>query len=414
MNRLLALLTAVFALVAAAPAHAAHSMSVGIADDRVLLAGGLTADQAVAEWKRIGVDTVRVFAQWNRIAPGTRSRSRPAGFDGADPASSGYHWGQLDAAIDRVQGAGMHVILTVTGPGPLWSSTAPSRGNPRYRPRPSAYADFAAAVAERYGDTVDDYVLYNEPNLPAWLQPQSACSHGRCTPVSPHVYRNLVRAAYPAIHAADPTARVLIGALAPRGSNSHSRNANMKPLVFIRALGCVNRSYQRIHSGACRSFKPATGDGFAYHPHSVTLSPSTPYPDRDDLDLASLSRLEHTLDLLQSRGRLRPTTTHFNLWLDEFGYQTDPPDQILGVSPATQDRWLQESFYRAWRDHRVKLLVQYGWRDEPASANGSYSGWQAGLRYANLRPKPSLSHFSRTAAAAHGKRAWAKAARGRR
>src|SRR3954467_2063797 len=82
MNRLLALLTAAFALVAAAPAHAAHSMSVGIHDDRLLLAGGLTADQAVAEWKRIGVDTVRVFAQWNRIAPGARSRSRPAGFAG--------------------------------------------------------------------------------------------------------------------------------------------------------------------------------------------------------------------------------------------------------------------------------------------------------------------------------------------
>jgi Cellulase (glycosyl hydrolase family 5) len=380
----------------------------------VLLAGGLMADQAVTEWKRLGVDTVRVFAQWSKIAPSIHSKQRPAGFDGADPASAGYRWGALDKAIDRVQGAGMRVLLNVTGPGPLWSSTAPVRRNPRYRPRPSDYGDFAAAVAERYGDTVDEYILYNEPNLPAWLQPQSSCSHRHCTPVSPHVYRNLVRAAYPAIHAVDPTARVLIGALAPRGSNGRSANANVKPLTFIRAMACVDRSYRPIRSGACRSFHSAIGDGFAYHPHSVTLSPSTPYPDRDDIDLASLSRLEHVLDLLQSRGRLRASTPRFNLWLDEFGYQTDPPDQILGVSPATQDRWLQESFYRAWRDPRVKLLVQYGWRDEPASANGTYSGWQAGLRYANLRPKPALSHFARTAASAHGKRAWAKAARGRR
>ena len=412
MRRLLVLLCAAVALlVVATPAPAARRMAMGIADDRVLQAGGLRADEAVTEWKRLHIDTVRVFAQWSKIAPTVDSTRAPAGFDPRDPASQGYDWRSLDAAIDRVTTAGLKVILTVTGPGPVWGSGAPSRHNGRYKPRPTEFGAFAEAVARRYADDVDEYILYNEPNLPAWLQPQSSCPQRHCSPRAPHLYRALVRAAYPAIKAVDPVARVLIGALAPRGSNGRSANATLKPMTFIRSMGCVDRNLRSRRSGSCQNFRSALADGFAYHPHGVLNSPSTPFSDPDDINLASLPRLEHLLDGLQSRRRLRSTTRRFNLWLDEFGYQTDPPDDILGVSPRTQDRWLQQSAYRAWRDPRVKLLVQYGWRDEPVSSNGSYSGWQAGLRFANLKPKPALAHFRHTVDAAHGTVSWSATAR---
>ena len=413
MKRLATLLAVSGALVAAAPAHAARHMAMGIADDRVLLAGGLTADMAVAEWRRLGVDDVRILAQWSRIAPRRGSAKPPAGFDASDPSSVGYHWGTLDAAVNRVQAAGLRVVMTITAPGPLWASSDPRRHNRRWAPRPRAFADFAAAVAARYGDVVDEYVLYNEPNLPQWLQPQSSCPHGHCTPRAPHIYAALVRAAYPAIHAVQPDAKVVIGALAPRGSGGHSTNAKLRPMTFIRSMGCVDRSLRRVSSGPCHGYKPIPADGFAYHPHSVVLPPWRPFPDADDVDLASIGRLETLLDRLQSRGRLRPTTRRFDLYLDEFGYQTDPPDRLLGVSLGTQDRWLQQAAYRAWRDPRVKLFVQYGWRDEPVSSNGLYSGWQAGLRFANLKPKPSLKHFARTVASAHGTRPWAPVAKSR-
>src|SRR3954465_741626 len=99
MKRLLALASAGFALVAAAPAHAAHSMSVGIADDRVLFAGGVMGDQAGTEGKGPRGDPRRASPQWSKVAPAPRSRTRPAGFDGADPSAAGYHWGRLDKAI---------------------------------------------------------------------------------------------------------------------------------------------------------------------------------------------------------------------------------------------------------------------------------------------------------------------------
>ena len=350
--RLVVPLAAALLTIGAGSARAAGT-EVGVSDDRVLLVGGADPDRVVGEWKANGVDVVRIFALWSRIAPARK----PAGFDGANQHAPGYEWGRLDEAIRRVRRAGIKVMLTVSGPGPVWTSRSPGRGNPRYKPDPAEYADFAAAVASRYGADVDRYILWNEPNLPSWLQPQASCVHRRCTPVAPHLYRGLVRAAYPAIKAADPGAQVLIGALSSRGLDMKARNSTLRPLVFLRALGCVSSGFARLRSGDCKGFKPATADGFAFHPHGTLTSPDRAYRNRDDVNLASLGRLESALDRLQRGGRLRPTTRRFNLFLDEYGYQTRPPDRTAGVSLATQDRWLQRAAYRAWRDPRVRLLA---------------------------------------------------------
>ena len=363
-------------LLAAAPARATGP-EVGVADDRVLLSGGPRADRAVGEWRDNGVDVVRIFALWSRI-------------EHAD----GYEWEPLDAAVARVRGAGMKVMLTVSGPGPVWTSREPKRRNPRYKPDPEKFAAFAYRVAARYGADVDRYIVWNEPNLPSWLQPQASCVRRRCTPVAPHLYRGLVRAARPAIRAADPGAEVLIGTMSSRGQNLRARNATLRPLVFLRALGCVDARWRRLRSGSCKGFRPATGDGFAFHPHGTLTSPDTAYRNRDDVNLASLRRLEGVLDRLQRGGRLRASTRRFGLFLDEYGYQTRPPDRTAGVSLATQDRWLQTAAYRCWRDPRVRLLTQYQWFDEPLRRAGSpFAGWQSGLRFLSGKAKPSLAHF---------------------
>src|SRR4051794_27366715 len=388
------LLAAVLAAAGAASAHAAGP-EIGVSDDRILLVGGANPDQAVAEWRADGVDVARIFALWSRIAPRRHSVRPPAGFDAANPFSKGYTWGRLDEAVRRVRAAGLKVMLTVSGPGPLWSSESPGRRNAHYRPNPARYAQFATAVARRYGADVDRYILWNEPNLSTWLQPQAKCSHGRCTPVAPHLYRALVRAAYPAVKAADPGAQVLMGAMSSRGQNLRSTNATMRPMAFLRALGCVSAGFGRLRSGACRHFAPARADGFAFHPHGTLTSPDRPYSNPDDVNLASLPRLEATLDRLQRGGRLRATTRRFGLYLDEYGYQTRPPDRTAGVSLSQQDRWLQRAAYRTWRDKRVRLLTQYQWYDEPMRRTGSfYGGFQSGLRFVSGKAKPALAHFA--------------------
>jgi hypothetical protein len=59
----LALASIALLLVLAAPARAVGP-EVGIADDRVLLAGGPQADAAIAEWQQLGVQQVRIYALW--------------------------------------------------------------------------------------------------------------------------------------------------------------------------------------------------------------------------------------------------------------------------------------------------------------------------------------------------------------
>jgi beta-glucosidase/6-phospho-beta-glucosidase/beta-galactosidase len=161
------LLSVVLLLVLAAPARAA-TPEIGIADDRVLIPGGPLADRAVAEWSALGVDTVRIFAHWGRIAP----PRKPAGFRPSDPGDPRYQWFYLDNAVERVRNAGMSVTLTVTGPGPPWTSRNPRRRQGQWKPRPAAFAAFSAAVAKRYGSRVDRYILWNEPNIWVWLSPQ--------------------------------------------------------------------------------------------------------------------------------------------------------------------------------------------------------------------------------------------------
>jgi hypothetical protein len=358
MKRMVLLLVVLLGVLAA-PARAAGP-EVGVADDRVLMAGGAAADRAVAEWRANGVDDVRIFAQSTRIER--------------------WGWSELDAAVARVRAAGMSVMLTVVGP--------------HVRPNVKRFAAFAGDVAGRYGADVNRYIVWNEPNLPSWLRPQATCSHGRCTPVAPNLYRALVRAARPAIRAADPGAQVLIGAMSSRGQDLRARNATERPMVFLRALGCVDRGYRRLRTGGCKGFQPATADGFAFHPHGLLTSPDVAYRNPDDVNLASLGRLEAALDRLQRAGRLKASTRRFGLFLDEYGYQTRPPDKTAGVSLATQDRWLQKADYRAWRDKRVRLLTQYQWFDEPLRRAGNpFAGWQSGLRFFNGKPKPALAHF---------------------
>lgn len=398
---LVAALAALGVLVpGAGVAQANPNLQIGLSDDAILLFDPLRAVSVVPQWKTAGIDAVRIQVRWVGVAPDPDSPVAPANFDATDPDDPQYDWAYLDQAIDLVVASGLKPVLTVTGSGPLWSSRVPSQGSPRIEPDPVKFGQFATAVARRYGAVADRYIIWNEPNQPLWLQPQQECApgHQRCSPVAPHIYRALVRAAYPAIHAADPDAQVLAGSLAPRGADPTQRNRPLRPLAFLRAFGCVDERLRRVRTGRCRGFLPARIDGLAYHPHPVKASPATPSAQADDAAIADLRKLETTLDAVQrAHGFTTPTGAHAPLDLTEFGYQTSPPDPDDGIPPARQSRWLQQASYLAWKDPRVRSIFQYEWQDEPVRSVGSgrrrYAGWQSGLLFSDGRPKPALGGF---------------------
>src|SRR3712207_5367117 len=158
-------------------------MQGGIGKDNSLIADQSVPAEPVAEWRGKGIGGWGITARGGAIAPAPEARSAPDGFRPADPDDPQYNWGFLDREIALVRGAGMKVVLTVTGWGPLWGSQFPVKRNPRYKPVPKRFAAFATAVAKRYGASVDRYIVWNEPNQAPWLTPQSECtSSGRCSP----------------------------------------------------------------------------------------------------------------------------------------------------------------------------------------------------------------------------------------
>jgi hypothetical protein len=76
------------------------------------------------------------------------------------------------------------------------------------------------------------------------------------------------------------------------------------------------------------------------------------------------------------------------IWLTEYGYQTNPPDHLLGVSYADQAAYISEAALRAYLLPRVDILIQYLVRDEPETAR-----WQSGLETTTDLPKPSYQAF---------------------
>ncbi len=395
MRRRLGLLLATTAALcaAAAPAHAA-TFEVGMEDEGLLLSNPHLAPAAVLAWQAMGVDVVRIHARWWEIAPARTATRAPSGFNANNPNDPQYNWVALDNAITQIRNAGMRPMVTITGPGPLWTSGDTRKRNPLWKPKSSAYASFARAVATRYRDRVDRYLLWNEPNQKGWLQPQWQCDRRRrnCQAMSPHLYRSLVRAARPAIVAADPGAEIVVGELAPVGDPPISDLTPMKPLIFMRELGCVDSRYRSIRTGSCRGFKALQANSFGYHPHPQKLAPDKVNRDPDEAQFADLKRLFTALDKLKARKRLRLGRTFH---LTEFGYETSPPDPASGISLALQTRYLQQAAYVAWKTKRVAGLSFYQWDDEPTKNLGSgtrrYFGWQTGLRRNDGTPKPVLS-----------------------
>jgi hypothetical protein len=398
--RTLARALAACALLAAAaaalpsPAPAAGNAEVSIMDDQLLLsASPARLEQTMARFQALGVDRVRVSAFWNAHVARAHSRRKPDGFDSSNPRDPLYRWGSLDGVVASAARHGLKVLISITTPAPYWGTSAPSRLNPVWKPDPTEFAGFARAVASRYASLVDQYAVLNEPNQGAWLQPQS--SHGL---VAPHVYRALVQAAYPRIKAADPSSRVLIGELAPSGSDKRGRRRPIRPLEFLRAMGCRNRRFHAVRGGRCRGFKPVPGDALGHHPYSFFGAPGARSLDPDDAAIGDSHRLLRTLDRLTGRGAIvGPGRRKLDVYYTEFGYQTDPPDPFAGIPLRRQDSYLQRAAYIVWKTPRIRAINQFRLTDGRISVADGVAGFhefQSGLLFASGRRKPAFKSFA--------------------
>lgn len=171
----------------------------------------LVFEQDPSEWGRnfaaiqdAGLQTVRIDALWQAAEP--------------EPPVGGrhrYRWQRFDAIVSGLARQRLRWV-PVVGYSTDWAGT--QRGNHRSPPRdPRLYADFARAVAQRYGRggdfwranrrlpyvPVTDYEIWNAPNF-------------RATSFPPAPYARAYIAVRRAIRRADPRASVWVGGLADR------------------------------------------------------------------------------------------------------------------------------------------------------------------------------------------------------
>jgi hypothetical protein len=324
---LAATLVALVALIVAARSEASRYVAYGVQDDAWLLGGPGTLDERLTKLEELGVDLVRVNLRWNQI--GSRRPARPASH--LDPA---YRWSAADTLLEGLHEHGIRPVVTLVGT-PRWANGGRAAS---WAPRSStAFADFAYAASTRYR-FVREWVVWNEPNQDWQLKPTTPATY----------VRRLLNPAYAALKRADRGDRVAGGATAPRG--------DVTPLAWIRGMRASGARF----------------DAYAHNPHP--LRPRTEEP------LAAVD------------GIVREVTRWFGakrIWLTEFGYQTNPPDRLLGIAPMQHARVIGEAARRAYLAPRVDMLIHFLVRDELEVGR-----WQSGLYTIRDKPKPAAAAFS--------------------
>jgi hypothetical protein len=123
--------------------------------------------------------------------------------------------------------------------------------------------------------------------------------------------------------------------------------------------------------------------GVAHHPYTRGGSrPPTDAGGATEITISSASRLKAIVRQAAARGRIR---SGLRISYTEFGFQTNPPDELFGVGLEAQAAYLNQSDWIAYRDPGVRTVAQYELRDEQNSA-----AFQTGLRFLDGRPKPSF------------------------
>ena len=391
-----------------------HPLPVTIQDDALLLNRAPVQVEATARrMAELGADRVRLTASWFALAPQPRSKRRPR-FDATD--SERYPrepWVSLDRAVKAVVDVGLEVQIDVGFFAPRWAvkrgAGKTHGGHHRWAPDRRQFARFAEAVARRYDGTHADpagageslpavrlWTAWNEPNHPQFLLPQWKRSGGRWVPRSPHFYRRMHELAYAAINRVDEENQVLIGGTAAVGHDIRSPRKGIPPLRFVRELACVNRRGRQLDTRACDHFEPLKADGYSHHPYTLYARPDARSIEGERITLRDLDRLSRLLNRLYKRGRI---TRRHPIYVTEYGYETNPPDVVRGVTLLQQARYHGLATYMAWKQRNVALFAQFLLNDiePPPDTNDPLEiarGWNSGLHFHDGRPKPAARAFT--------------------
>jgi len=283
-----------------------------------------------------------------------------------------WNWNAAtDRAVLNARAHGLQII-GVPAYSPPWARRAdcPAGELHCFPENASDYARFVAAAAARYGSqspiaqlrgSVTVWSLWNEPNHAEFSRPKP----------DPDKYAAMVKAAYPAIKAADPTATVMTGGTSP--APDAPDGSEYSPITWLQGL------YAR---GVGGSF-----DAVGHHPYMFPTNPL------DAHDWNAFTQTQMLYDVMVAHGDAAK-----KVWGTETGAPTGTDPEAL--SEADQSQWVHD-YYRGWNTTFRAFTGPLLWFRLRDNGTDPANRWvNLGLLHIDGTPKPAYHGYQQVMGAA--------------
>jgi hypothetical protein len=319
---------------------------------------------------RGGVDSVRIPIVWGTVQP---AKGGP------------FDWSGIDFIVKQAAAANLEVLPFLTG-APPWAVptiAVPGTGGagkaPAHLPvsgtAAAAWSSFLRGAVERYGPNgsfwaenrtvpkrpIRTWQIWNEENFKYFVARPNPAEYGR-----------LVKLSYPAIKAADPGAKVILGGLFAKPFEA-TKHFNPPRAYFAKTF--LEQMYKRT-PGVKGKF-----NGFALHPYTYFYR-------------------QLPADIEEVRGVLKANhDAGKGLWITELGWSSQPPTRsdLFAKGVGGQAAQLNGAFSLLERNQAKWKLRQVFWfsvDDQRGSCNFCDG---TGLFGEGFKPKKSWFSFVRFA-----------------
>ena len=301
------------------PPPSSQNYSFGFSVGETMLGLSTTAlNTELSDVASLGVGWLRIDMDWGHVQPND---------------SSNYSWGNIDTFVAAANAHNIKV-LAILDYAPAWAQSSSCPGGTLNCPPndPQQFATYAKAAVARYAPQgVHTWEIWNEPNLGSAWQPSGA---------NAQQYVNLIKAVYPAIKSADPTAIVMTGGMAP----ALSANGNIAPVDFL----------QQVYADGGKNYFDAVG----MHPYSFPAMPGYYQIWNSWQQMASTS--PSLRSIMAQNG-----DSSKKIWMTEYGAPTGGPGVVETSSTDTTfsggPDHVTEALQAQMISQAVSLHDQYSW-----------------------------------------------------
>ncbi|MFA7309083.1 MAG: beta-galactosidase [Patescibacteria group bacterium] len=277
-------------------------------------------DQPTSEIQELGVSWVREEFVWGQI----------------EPEKDNLNWDFYDNAFNSLSKSNVKVLGIIDYSAP-WATSNPGLDQAdKYMPDLAQWEKYVSRVVERYGERVDAWQIWNEPNIPTFFKPQPNIDQ----------YISILRTASSVVREKDPNAQILVAGMS---------GVDVGYLEIMKSKGTEELF-----------------DVVAVHPYQVFRS----IPE-DGAYLRDLSHAQQLGDLYN-----KP------VWITEIGW---PTDRQVGVDEKTQAQYLVRSQLLAYKFPRIEKVFWYDLRNDGTDPMDRENNF--GLIRADFTPKLAFTAY---------------------